>query len=439
MSPARQRDAKRLVHALDREIRSRGHGALTDASESVGRKRSWWNQAKRAGDLKVSQLLGLLEHLRRDPALFLRRVLGSAGGWEVDRPRGEEPELVAAAWTRLRERGEERGAAADAPSAGTVTERYLETLDRQRYDQPEEVLSSAEWAVERADPALLPAILGVAGSAWRMRMDLDRAEHCLQAGMAMAEELEDDAALARLVQRLSYVLADRGDRERALRMAERAAVLFVRVDDEVGLAKATVDQGIWLYYLGRYGASIRSCRAGLGRLGEDAPPESRCSALQVLAMSHLELEEPEEALEYLDEAQELAASPAMGKLCRTKVSWTRALALVELDELDRAIEILEEVVETYCEVHAGEAARATCDLVRALLLAERPADAFRAAQRMLPLMEPLKDHDVVSAAIGDLMRGGEKALTLALVGRVREQIETEREDRLKWRALSLDS
>lgn len=438
MSLVRHSDAERLVDALDREIRARGYGAVTEASAAVGRERSWWNQVMRAGDLKVSQLLGLLRHLGRHPALFLRRVLGSPGGWEVDRPRGEEPELVAAAWERLRERDGKRGSGGETPPTGTVTERYLETLDRQRYDQPEEVLSSAKWAVKRADPSLLPAILGVAGSAWRMRMDLDRAEHCLQAGMAMAEELEDDAALARLVQRLSYVLADRGDRERALRMAERAAVLFVRVEDEVGLAKATVDQGIWLYYLGRYGASIRSCRAGLGRLGEDAPPESRCGALQVLAMSHLELGEPEEALEYLDEAQELAASPAMGKLCRTKVSWTRALALVELDELDRAIEILEVVVEAYCEVHAGEAARATCDLVRGLLLAERPADAYRAAQRMLPLMEPLKDHGVVSAAIADLMRGGEKALTLALVERVREQIESEREDRLKWRTLSLD-
>ncbi len=416
---------RRIIQALDQEIRGRGHGAIVAAERATGHRGSWWQHRVMSGEIKVSQLLSLLDHLGLDPVAFIRRVLGAEDSLELDRPRGRPPEVVGKARQRLVSGDEGKG----------VGETYLATLDRQRYHEPREVAEQTLWAVDHVELALLPRLLGVAGSTLRHLFQLDEAEQAIHAGLEIARQRDDRATVANMLKRLSYVVGDRGDRAGALRISERGALAYLRLGDRNGLAKATVDQGIWLHYLSRFEESIETHKAALDLLPESCA-RHRCTAYQTLGANCRELGEPREAMKYLTEAEKVAAAGGLEKWAAAKLDGLRARVHVDLGELESAAALLSAVVDTFRELHPGEAALATCDLVRVQLLLEQPEDAYLAAMSMRALLEPLRHHKLISAAIGDLLRCGRESLTLALVEGVESRIEDERQrDQETWQAL----
>ncbi|MCP4662243.1 MAG: hypothetical protein GY856_43120 [bacterium] len=185
MKRLQETDAERLVRTLDQEIRSRGRGSIRAVDRAAGHREGWWQHRAESGNITVHQLLKVLDHLGLDPVGFVRRALGAEGGLELDRSRGKPPEIVAKAWDRVRSGAEGSGVGAT----------YLDTLDQQRYQEPGEVVRLALWAVDHVELEFLPRLLGVAGSAWRLLILLDEAEHAIHAGIEIAQQQDDLAAV----------------------------------------------------------------------------------------------------------------------------------------------------------------------------------------------------------------------------------------------------
>jgi tetratricopeptide (TPR) repeat protein len=419
-------DARRLVRTLDQEIRSRGRGSIRAVDRAAGYREGWWQHRAASGDIGLRQLLEVLDHLGLHPVGFLRKALGTEGDLELDRPRGLPPEIVAKALDRLNG-GEERSG---------IGKTFLDTLDHRRYSEPREVAKLSAWAVDHAELALLPGLLGVAGSALRLLIQLDEAEHAIHAGIEIAEQQGDRVSVGNLLRRLSYVVADRGDRGEAFRLAERAALLFLRLGDSCGLGKATVEQGIWLYYLGRFEESIEAHKSALALLPESCA-SYLCTVHQYLGLNCRELGRPQEALRYVADADRIAVAAGIEEWARSKLVWLRARICSDLGELDEAALLFSAVAERFRTLHRGEAALATCELVRIHLLRKRPGEAYLAATSMRALVEPLRHNKIISAAISDLLRCGRSGLTLALVQRVQLRIEDERKHHQKmWQSLT---
>ena len=426
-------DTERLVQLLDQEIRSRGRGAIRAVDRAAGYRDGWWLNRAASGNLTVHQLFVVLEHLGLDPVRFVRRALGRDERLVFDRPRGQPPEMVARAWERFE---------TEVPFHG-VGKQFLESLDHRRFGDPRGVLALAKWAVDSVEVALLPQLLGVAGSTWRLLIRLDEAEHAIHAGIALAQKLRQRSVVGNLLQRLAYVVADRGDRAEALSLSEQAAMVFLRCDDRSALGKALVDQGIWLYYLNRYEESIEAHRSAEGLLtGEGLLPtersRNRVVVLQYQGLNCLALGNLEEALQWAREAERLARETGVDEWARPKLLWLFAKVRIDLGALDQAAYDLEEIVELYRELHAGEAALATCELVRVRLLQGRAEEATLASLAMRSFIEPLRHNKIISAAIGDLLRYGQAGLTLTLVEQVMSHIEHEREQGQRWQELRIE-
>lgn len=289
-------DVKRFVEALDQEIRGRGRGAIAAVNRDTGHSEGWWQHRANSGDITVGQMLQILAHLGLDPVKFVRRALGAEDGFELDYPSCDSPELVNRAWDRYH-----------SAAMGSLGADFLDTLDQQRYQEPAEVLSLALWAIDHIEKALLPKLLGVAGSALRLMILLDEAQHTICVGIRIAQHQGDRAAVGKLLQRLSYVIADQGDHREALRLSERVALVFLRCGETSALGKALVDQGVWLYYLNRFEESIETHRAALSQLPTDSA-RNRCTAYQCLGSSYREQGNPQEALRYVKEAESIAES-----------------------------------------------------------------------------------------------------------------------------------
>lgn len=417
MKRIQESDAERLVEALDREIRRRGRGAIAAVNRGTGHAEGWWQHRAESGDITAGQMLQVLDHLGLDPVKFVRRALGAAGGLELDRPAGDPPEIVERARERLRSGVE-----------GSIGSGFLETLDHQRYREPAKALDLALWAVDHVELALLPRLLGVAGSTFRLSIRLTEAEHAIHAGIEMAESVRDRSTVGALAQRLAYVVADRGDRAEALRLSERAALIFLRAADTAAVGTALVDQGIWLYYLHRFDESIEAHRSALDLLPADAG-RNRFAAFQFLGLNYRELKELEEAMRWCVVAEDSARATGVEEWANNRLMWLQARICSDLGELDQAAKLFADVVESFREVHPGEAALATCELVRVRLRQGQHEAAYRAAASMRTLLEPLRDNPILSAAIGDLLRFGRVGLTLALAERIQARIEDECERR----------
>ncbi|MEM6453849.1 MAG: hypothetical protein AAF772_02020 [Acidobacteriota bacterium] len=421
MISGHRRDVARLMRALDQELRGRGRGALAAMQRELGYTKGWWQGRVTAGDITIGQLLGVLGHLGLDPTKFVRRVLGDDDGFELDRPPGAPPALVARAWARLRGGAE-----------GGVGMGLLDTLDQERYEAPAEALDVARWAVDHVELALLPRLLGVAGAAWRRMIRLDEAAHAIRAGIEMAQLADDRAEIGKLLRRLAYVAADRGDRGEALRISEHAGMVLLRCGDAEFFGKALTDQGTWLYYLERFHESICTLELALLKL-PSAPSRSRGQALQCIGACHRDLGNTELASEFVGQAFQCVSD--RNTVFKGKLLWLHARILSDLGELEQAAHVLQDVVDVFRTLHHGEAALATCELVCIQLMLGQPREAFNVAASMRALMEPLHANQVISTAIADLLRTGQAGLTLALAEEVKARIADERQNQQNWRAL----
>ncbi len=327
----------------------------------------------------------------------------------------------------------------ELPEFATTTRTDLEYLDRLRYEHPEATLCRLLPAGDRLTSEMTGLWLAVTGSAYRLRAgqreeieaDLRRAEQHIKAAQWAAERTGDLAGFADALQRLGYVLADRGDYRRALELAERAAGIYDRISDRAGRGKALVDQGVFLNGLGRIEEAIRAQSLALAMLPESLPM-NRLAALQGLGHLYRLAGDLEAAVGYLGRACQI---PGVGALFEGKVLWLLGNVLSDQERYAEAAATLQTAVAILATTHYGEAALATTDLVRVLLLDGRHHEAAEAATTMRALVIPLHGNRIASSAITDLLRG-ESTLTLNRVERARALI-TRARGRRGWRSLKV--
>ncbi|MCB1058547.1 MAG: tetratricopeptide repeat protein [Acidobacteria bacterium] len=401
------------MEALDREIRSRPHGAIRAMERALGMGRNWWQDRLKGGDISLNQFIAVLDHLGLDRVSFLRQHLGKSGGFELDRPTGPVPRVVQIALRRFE-------ALEEGPGLG---EHFLETLDRQRYDDPAGALRLGEQSVELIELAQLPRLLAIIGSSFRLLLRLDEAEHVFHVGIEIASLAEDPFMPALLARRLAHVFADRADYGRALALTEQVSLVFLYAGNQVNFYRGMVDRGLWLSRLGRPYESISVLTLALDRLPK-SDARYRYAAFNILGHKHREIGQLDTALEFAKKAEEL--SDGLGSFAASKTVWLRAdihTALGEYSEAERALRLVRD--ELWLS-HAAEAALVTCSLVRILLLQGKATEAFAMAATTRVLVEPLRHNKIVSAIIGDLLRCGRTGLTLALVEKALSRIEGKR-------------
>ena len=424
MENFQQQIMERLIRLLDQEIRSRGQGSIAKVDRAAGFQRGWWQNRVKSGVLSVKHLLQVLDHLGLDPVKFVRQSFGRKGTLELDRPRGATPELVTRIEWRFRKREEGRG----------VGLKWIETLDELRRDSPKEVLRAAEWHVDHIELKLMPQFLGVVGSAWRLMISLDKSEHSLHAGLRIAEAQKAYSTSGDLLQRLSYVVADRGEYWESLRLSKEAMINFLHTNDSPGMARSMVDQGIWLSRLEQSEAAIGTMQSALELLPAEER-ENRFTAFQVIGLQLCELDRLDEAIEYVSRAEK--ECPGLNPWAIGKLSWLKATVSIAMKRWGEAERLLEEVVATFEPLHLGEAALATCDQVKTQLLQGKHQEAFANATRICALLESLQENEILGAAIADLLRCGKSGLTLALVERVSYLVKDERQQLQNWSMLAV--
>ncbi len=414
--------SKSVLDAMDRVVRSEGFGSVRRAERAVGKTRSWWQGRVRAGDLQLSDMLAILDHCGLDEGTFLNKSLGKEDSLGLDRPTGDPPEIVTRAQERL----------AKGKKAPGLPGEFLSSLDEERYSDWDKAAEMALWAVDKIEDALLPRLLGVAGSTYRLQMRLREAHHSIYTGLKLVRAHHDPLAEANLIQRLAYVVADHGHHKAALCLSRSAAWAYLEQGDRAAMGTALVDQGIWLSHLGQFPEAIELQHLSLEFL-LPGQQRSRCAAYQALAIAHDQLGELREALGFITEALTLKAS--VEPLARCKISWLKGGLLAGEGKLASAEEVLGGVVAKLRTLHPGECASAACDLVSVQLKRGRAIQAYAVATSMISFLEPLRGNRIISAAIAELLRGGREGLDLARVSRVLEKLKVARDDRTTWHSL----
>ncbi len=269
-------------------------------------------------------------------------------------------------------------------------------------------------------------LLAVWGSARRMVFDrpntLDEAQQALIAAYEIAEAWGAAPILGDLLQRLGCVVADRGDRQRALALTDLALVKHATGCHQRGIARSLVDRGGWLYYLGKPCQAIEAQQAALEQLPEDER-RNRFSAFQNLGLCYQELGEPDRAKHYAKLAEEI--SDGLGDFLRGKLLWLQAGISVDCHERGKAERYLENVIGIFFAIHPIESAVATTDLVRLQLEDGRLPDAYETARNAVHLVGALKKNRIAAAAIEELTccAYAGRGLTVALVDEVAQRIK----------------
>ena len=425
MSSIREQDAERLVNALDQEIRSRKRGTIGAINTALGYSHSWWQQRVISKDITVKQLLQVLDHLGLDPVKLVRQVIGSDDGLELNQPQGQVPELVVTAERRFEKGKEGLG----------VGLKWIKTLDERLLKDHQEVIGLVQWGIEHVELKWLPRLLRTLASAWFLAVDLDDAHHAAQAGIRMAKQRNDLAELGKQQCLLSYIVANLGDLDEALNIAERAFFSSLKAGKREAAGGALVAEGTWLFYLNQLPEALEVLEYAERFLPAKSSRE-RLAAVQISGLVYQKLGDLSMALKKLEEAEAVMLDKYPWD--EAKLLWLRARIYADDEQHATSVECYQGVVEFFLEHHLGEAALATCELVRVQLQIDRAVDAYATAEKMRALVEPLRHNKIISAAIADLLRSGQKGLTLALVDRLIAKLKSERQSKQNWFALRID-
>jgi tetratricopeptide (TPR) repeat protein len=417
-----------IYRELRRLIDAEGHGAISRIQSVAGVGESYlrdlWPRlaAGRDKGYDLGVLLRLLRALGVDRRIFFGRVYGAPDPVALleleTRQLGEPEDAVVRLRDLLLEGGWE-------PPAELPAE--IRSLDKHRHTDARAVREAAHGDLVKVASGLLPrssgvALLAVYGSALRMLMQLDEAQQALMAGLAVARRHGDPSTIADLLQRLSYVVGDRGNYQHALELSRVAESWHVRADDRVGIGKTLADQGGWLHYLGRFRDSIALNEVVLRYL----PAElgyNRFGALQVSGLGCLALGDADEAQRYAELAEEQAAG--VGPWQRMQLKWLQARIAASKRAYDTAEELFRRTTEYFAPLCPVSAALASAELVRVLMLQSRLEESYGLARSILRFVEPLRDNKLASAAMADLWRcaNARRGLDLKLVERTIRELE----------------
>ncbi len=420
-----------LLEALRCRFDAAGRGALRRAQVEADVGGTYFNDlCRRNSPVFLDVLLKFLASLSCNPAEFFVEVLGP-GDTVTDQVRAAAPCRDSALMEKVRRRLASPPAAQGTASHGSE---YLETLDCLRYIDARAARAQALTAVGLVQIELLPRLLGVYGSTLRSLNRLRGAEKAISYGLQLAREAGDIEAVAELWQRLAHVPAHRSEYRFALTLSHRAMRIYARNGDFPSMAKALVDQGIWLFYQGEHRESIQLAKTALQHLPSfEAFRRSHVTGHQLLGLNYLELAAFDRAKSAARKAREAAEGAEPWVV--SGVLWLEAKVALAEEDYSTAEAALRQAVDVFLPVSPLDAGLASVELLRALLLQGRAADAHAEAKAMARLVEPLGDNPVAEAALVELVCCGLEShgLSEKLLDRLSGKLESGRCRREKRR------
>ncbi len=450
-----------LDRLLERELPQ--HGDVERVERRMGHSKGYLRKLRNKNwNVLLVTLLEVLEGLDIPPGVFFGRLFDVQSDPEscllaIERQSGETPVLAALekATARLA-RSEPRVAAEDVGRRARLEDltrssrsdqckrlrstqkfqaldflqRYLDYLDRLRYEQADNAAKIAETVAtgvvelvvcsptERLE--LQCKALGVYGSSARLLGQFTPAARAIRLGMKLAQRHDLEVSYAELLQRGAYVLHDHGEYDRALGLLQDAQVIYSDLGLEKSLGMALVDRGIMLGQKGDYQRAQRVFRQALETLPlrPGTCCRSRLASLHGIAVAQRHLGELDAAETSLDEA--LAYASAQSGAVVGKLIWLQGMIASDRQEHAEAELLLLEALRlfTACD-DPLDVALVSLGLMKALLAQDKGQEAVGLAKQMTALLKRFKGNQLAEGALVELIEGGLRGeVSVELVERV---------------------
>ncbi len=362
----------------------------------------------------------MLAGLDVEPARFWGEVLGAAhdpvevAKPPIGPPRDPVVQRALARWYSPPSHSTQRLGAED-----------LDQLDALRDTDPRLGMRRVTMALACAEQDQIPRLLAIYGSVRRVQARLKKALEALHYALDLAERGDDRGLYADILQRLGVAYAFDGNAYLGLLLAQAAAQEYRLEGDVAGEGRSLVDQGTRYFHLGRLDKAVGAYRAALDHLPEDEV-NHRFGASQGLATCRQRQGSLHEALRDLRSAEELA--PEVGPRLHGALLSTKAEILTAQGDYAGAERCYTTQLEIYRSLSPIDAAYVAVELVRNQLGVGKVTAALASVKSMATFLEPLKDNEIVSRRIGQLVAmalSGEE-ITFEVLDRVAQAIEDSR-------------
>ena len=424
---------------LQQRFRTAGHGSVARVQKALRLNSAYFRDLRRPGrshfDLRI--LLDALEVLEIQPSDFFAAVFGTSDPVESFCSEAQ------ALFRRFRRRvgilelEAERQEPPTHPLDSKAVRLELAELNALRKVDPNKVLRRTRSLLPKVEDSLVPRVLAVHAAAFRVQGRLDEAQMVLGKAIEWVRSFDDPGLEAELYMRAGYVVASRGDFQRAVDLSERATVLFANHGDGLGIGKSLVERGNWLYGLERYDEASTLFEGALQHFdrgtssGDEVESaldsENRiyhASCLLSLARTHLRLGDLEAARLWAAEARSRSQDTGL----EPELAWMQASIARDRGDAVEAEQHLLDVVELYRGVAPVNTALAIVELARLQLESGRVEDSYETAKSMLTVIGDLESNPLVSAALTEVLRivlAG-RGLTLALLDQALVSLQSER-------------
>ncbi len=401
---------KEWLEGIEAELRRRfqlaGRGSISRVQKTLKLGAGYFRDQRRAGKgpINLEVLLGALDELGVDAGEFFAAVAGSAD--PVAEFRLEAAEL------RVK-RGRKRlprilGIESRRAGSGQAQNRKvnLEALDARRDSNPRWVMRRIKRLMPRVVEAQVAELLTIYASASRGVGALDEALLVLDRALELAEAFGELAVMGTAVRRCAALVADRGQYQRSLALAERAACCCATAGDPVGIAKSLLKTGMAYGCLERSDEEIDSFKAALVYLpaSSDDPEIARYrfACLMNLGIGLRKQGDLDSAQRFALEARKW--SEAVGDAPRGKLVWLQGSIAKGRGNRPQAEKYFKEALEIYRRFSPLTAALLTVELVKEQLIQGKRAEAYATAKATTTLLTPLEGNEIASAALLELLR-----------------------------------
>jgi tetratricopeptide (TPR) repeat protein len=217
---------------------------------------------------------------------------------------------------------------------------------------------------------------------------------------------------------------------------EEAALLLDRVIEVYRTGKerhlegrAMIQKGLALGYGGKYGKAIRLIRSGLSRIDLYREPRLAVAAWHNLVVYLTESGRHREALETLEEHQQLYVVHG-DQMHLVRFNWLKGMITRDLGRLDEAEAALRDARDAFIARDIGfDAALVSLDLAMVYLLRGDHGQVKRLAAEMVPIFESRDVHQEAIAALLIFQQAAEaERVSLELLGRIAAWLERSRRD-----------
>lgn len=411
------------VAKFRRELKNRfrlaGKGSVSRVQRRLGVGKGFfkniWRKQRQSFDLRMFlRTLGVMEV---DLPAFFVTVFGPADpvmafcaeARRLGQERGQRPTILA------------RESARETASHQTASRETLDLagLDEMRYENPRKVIRRVGQLISVVADEDIPLLLGAHASACRVAGRLDEAQIVL--GRALELAGDDRSIAVGLIQRSSYVAADRGQFQNALELAERATLDYSRLGDRLGLGKSLVEQGNWLFCLERFALALSTYQAALKLFageGTAAIRRYRFSGLMNSGIIHRKLGQLDKAEHFGLAAREQA--DGVGRVMQGNLLAFQASIARDRGKYDQATTYFREAIEAQAETSPLDTAFSVIQLCRLQLSQNLSSQAHETAKVLLPLLEKLEDNPLASSYVTEILRCAVagRGLTAELLHRV---------------------